>query len=78
MIDVESACNTLRYNHGGSFQTYDMIGWSEPEIPFLMDDVECESASTNFLSCSSDAENCVHTENVLLTCFASGKESLKK
>ena len=55
-----------------------MTEWSEPEIPFLMDDVECESASTNFLSCSSSAEDCGHNENVLLTCFASGKESLKK
>ena len=74
MINVESACHTLGYNHGGSFQTYDMTGWSEPEIPFLMDDVECESGSTNFLSCSSSttsgSENCDHTDNVLLTCFA--------
>ena len=51
--------------------------WSESEIPFLMDNVECESASTNFLSCSSSAENCDHTENVLLTCYASGETFLK-
>ena len=47
--------------------------WSEPEIPFLMDNVECGSGSTNFTSCSSEAENCDHNENVLLTCFESGK-----
>ena len=52
-----------------------MTEWSEPEIPFLMDDVRCESASTNFLSCSSSAEDCDHAENVLLTCFSSGKTS---
>ena len=33
-----------------------------------MDDVQCESASTNFLSCSSTASDCGHAENVLLTC----------
>ena len=52
--------------------------WSEQEIPFLMDDVECGSASTNFLSCSSNGwgvENCGHSENVFLACFA-GKASL--
>ena len=38
-----------------------------------MDDVECESASTNFLSCSSSAEDCSHLENVFLTCNASGE-----
>ena len=41
-----------------------------------MDDVGCDSASQNFLSCSSNgpnAEDCGHTENVLLTCFESGK-----
>ena len=43
--------------------------WSESEIPFLMDDVQCESASTNFLSCpSSGSEDCAHSENVLLSC----------
>ena len=47
--------------------------WSEPEIPFLMDEVACESPSTNFVSCSSEGENCNHEENVLLTCFESGK-----
>ena len=79
-IDAESACYTLGYNHGGSFQTYDMTGWSEPEIPFLMDDVECESGSTMFLSCStstrSGSENCNHSQNVLLTCFESGQIKL--
>ena len=45
----------------------------------LMDGVQCDSASTNFLSCSSNGwgvEDCSHSENVLLTCFATGKQSL--
>ena len=73
-IDAESACYTLGYTNGGTFQTASM-SWSESEIPFLMNEVECESASTNFLSCSSIAEDCTHSENILLTCFASGKRS---
>ena len=61
--------------------------WSESEIPFLMDNVDCGSGSTIFLSCSRtnhtddgfddsdnyDNENCYHDENVLLTCFESGE-----
>ena len=76
-IDAESACYTLGYTNGGSFQTTSM-DWSESEIPFWMDDVQCDSASTNFLSCSSSGwgvHNCDHDENVILTCFASGKKS---
>ena len=86
-IDAESACYTLGYTNGGSFQTTSM-DWSESEIPFWMDDVQCQSASTNFLSCSrtdyyydyyddsyygSPYEDCSHSENILLTCFQSGK-----
>ena len=50
--------------------------WSEPEIPILMDNVGCGSASTNFLSCPSFGlgnEDCNHDEDVLLTCFELGK-----
>ena len=77
-LEAKSACYTLGYTNGfSSFESsYDMTEWSEPEIPFLMDNVECWSASTNFLSCSSSAEDCTHTENVLLKCYASGKKSL--
>ena len=75
-IDAGSACNTLGYTNG-FYETIDKTNtWSEDEIPFLMDDVQCDSTSTNFLSCSSSAEDCSHSENVLLTCFASGKASL--
>ena len=42
--------------------------WSEFEIPILMDNVECGSVWTNFVSCSSSASDCSHHENVLLTC----------
>ena len=72
-IDADSACSTLGFTNGGSFQTYDMYNrWSEPEIPFLMDGVDC-SASENFLSCTSLPEDCNHSENILLTCFQLGK-----
>ena len=76
-LDADSACNTLGYTSSRTYSTYDMTEWSETEIPFLMDNVECDSASTNFLSCSSNAENCGHSENVLLRCFSSGKTSCK-
>ena len=64
------------------------MDWRESDIPFWMDDVQCQSASTNFLSCSrtdyyydyyddsyygSPYEDCSHSENILLTCFQSGK-----
>ena len=78
-LEAQSACYTLGYTNGGSFESsYAMTEWSEPEIPFLMDDVQCESASTSFLSCSTRVPDCSHSGNVLLTCFASGKESFKK
>ena len=49
--------------------------WSDTEIPILMDNVDCGSGSTNFLSCSSRAadEFDSHMENIFLTCFESGK-----
>ena len=49
--------------------------WSEPEIPILMDNVNCASNSTDFLSCESNGfgnHNCGHNENILLTCFEPG------
>ena len=53
-LEAQSACYTLGYTNGGSFESsYDMRNvWSESEIPFLMDNVQCQSASTIFLSCS--------------------------
>ena len=76
-LEANSACYTLGYG-GGTFNTsYYINEWSETEIPFLMDNVECGSASTNFLSCSSIPEDCSHGENVLLTCVSSGKTSCK-
>ena len=77
IFEAESACNTLGYTNGGFIQTYNMdTRWSQTEIPFLMDDVQCESTSTSFLSCTSlsqSDEDCDHRENVLLTCFDPGK-----
>ena len=77
-LEANSACYTLGYGGGTYDSAYDMTEWSETEIPFLMNNVGCESTSTNFSSCASNStENCDHTENVLLTCFASGRGSLK-
>ena len=75
-LEAQSACYTLGYTNGGTFDySYDMP-WLESEIPFLMDDVQCQSDSTNFLSCEDYypyyGEDCSHSENVLLTCFESG------
>ena len=76
--EADSACYTLGYNGGGSFEiSYDMP-WSTSEIPILMDDVSCASGNTIFLSCYDYVydygdHDCRHTENILLTCFESGK-----
>ena len=75
-VNAESACNTLGYSNGGTYSSISIADrWSEDEIPFLKDDVNCTSATTNFLSCPSNDwgdENCDHNENVLITCFESG------
>ena len=79
-VNAESACNTLGYSNGGTYSSISIADrWSEDEIPFLKDDVNCTSPATNFLSCPSNDwgdEDCNHSENVLLTCFATGKQSL--
>ena len=52
--------------------------WTDNEIPILMDEVECASSSTNFLSCTTrgwGVEDCDYggyDGNVLLTCTDSG------
>ena len=33
-----------------------------------MDDVGCSSSESNFVECSTNTEDCSHSENVLLTC----------
>ena len=43
--------------------------WSEDEIPFLMDNVDCSSGTSDFLNCPTLPENCGHTENVIITCL---------
>ena len=50
--------------------------WSQSEIPIWLDEVHCSSNSSNFLSCGSNGfgnHDCGHSENILLTCFESGK-----
>ena len=62
---AQSACHTLGLS-GGSIATT-----TGPEGPTWMDDVNCATSTTNFLECSHlgwGKENCVHSEDVLLTC----------
>ena len=44
--------------------------WDESFVPFLMDNVECSSGTSDFLNCpTADGENCGHAENVIITCL---------
>ena len=64
--EAQSACHTLGYS-GGSYSAYNS-GFSGPT---WMDNVDCASSTTNFLTCSHPGwgkENCGHSEDVLLTC----------
>ena len=66
-VDAQSACHTLGFS-GGSFSGDYHSGLSGPT---WMDDVNCASSTTNFLTCSHPGwgeENCEHTEDILLTC----------
>ena len=75
-IDAESACNTLGYSGGGTFSQISMLDrWTESEIPISMDGVECASASTDFLTCTTGSISCDHggyEAYILLTCSDSG------
>ena len=62
---AQSACHTLGLS-GGSITTT-----TGPEGPIWMDDVDCATSTTNFLTCSQlgwGEGNCGHNEDVLLTC----------
>ena len=63
-LEAQSACYTLGYTNGGSFQpSYDISNqWSENEIPILMDNVDCGSASNFFLSCSRTDYNSYYSD----------------
>ena len=65
--NARSACYTLGLNGGSAQREYTYTG-SEP---ILMDDVDCATNTTNFLSCSHNGwgiHNCGSGENVVLTC----------
>ena len=63
-VDAQSACHTLGFS-GGSHTNYN-AGIS---ASILMDDVSCSSSTQNFLTCTHiKNHNCVHNEDVLLTC----------
>ena len=66
---AQSACHTLGFS-GGVIELYNatLIG---PEGTIWMDDVNCGSSTTNFLSCSQKGwgqENCGHDEDIVLIC----------
>ena len=54
-IDAQAACHTLGFNGFIGFQVaYDsgpVLGFSKPEIPFVLYKVECSSKTANFLDC---------------------------
>ena len=64
-VDAQSACHTLGFS-GGSFTHGEYV---DGEI--WMDEVNCASSTTNFLTCSHNGwgvENCSHSEDIILTC----------
>ena len=68
-INAQAACRLLGYG-GGAYSNHNP-GFSESEVPILMDNVSCDSGTTNFLLCKHagwEVENCSHSEDVLLTC----------
>ena len=62
---AQSACHTLGLS-GGVIETYSS-GMSDP---IWMDNVDCATSTTNFLTCNydHDTSDCGHDEDVLLTC----------
>ena len=66
---AQSACHTLGLS-GGVIEPYD--GQTKgPDGPIWMDETDCATSTTNFLSCSHAGwgeQNCGHGEDVLLTC----------
>ena len=66
---AQSACHTLGFS-GGVIELHNatLVG---PSAPTWMDNVDCGSSTTNFLSCSHNGwgkENCNHDEDVVLIC----------
>ena len=67
--DAQAACNTLGFT-GGSYSNTNP-GFSDSIVPIWMDNVDCDSSSTNFLECTHagwGVEDCGHDEDILLTC----------
>ena len=63
--NAQSACHTLGFS-GGSYTNGNHVGGE-----IWMDDVNCASSTTNFLTCSHHGwgeENCSHDEDIILTC----------
>ena len=53
--------------------------WTKPDIPIWMDQMNCMSNSTNFLTCLNvelwGESSSNHYANVLLTCIESGESA---
>ena len=85
VTEAQSACHTLGFNgvtitaalesSDSRSSSYFSSTTTPPDTPsdnsILMDDVNCATNTTNFLTCSHrgwGVENCGHDEDVLLTC----------
>ena len=79
-IDAQAACHTLGFNGLSEFKTAYHSGFSKPEIPIVLTNVQCSSSTANFLECNHGKNNvscdcceghpscCTHEEDILLTC----------
>ena len=68
--EAQAACQTLGFS-GGSYNGNQRTRFLESSVPIWMDEVNCDSNSTNFMQCEHrgwGVENCYHTEDILLTC----------
>ena len=67
--DAQAACKTLGF--AGGLYSHTNPGFSESSVPIWMDEVDCDSSTTNFLQCEHEGWNdhdCSHGEDVLLDC----------
>ena len=73
-----AACRALGFN--GNSYSHSNPRFSESIVPIWMDEVDCDSAATNFLECSHNGwgkEDCTHPEDVILDCNSCQKNSIQ-
>ena len=67
-VEAQSACRTPGFSDGSYASGNYGFGSS---VTIWMDEVDCPSSTTNFLTCSHDGwgeDDCSHSEDVFLTC----------